>query len=184
MVGLKKGTIIVISLFLVLIVIFNIYYLFNVNILKKELATFGNQALMEVNDRAMEPSIKKGDLIVIKLDDYKYNIGDLIVFNNGNSYIVSRIITISKNEVITKDDNNTNVNKPIAMEKILGKYNYRIGHLGYIFKTLKNTSASIILFAIGVVICFILRADDYEKEEKIKARKEEKDFEDRVLKKG
>ena len=182
--GLKKGTIFIISLFLFLIVIFNIYYLFNAAILKKQLATFGNQVVLEVNDTAMEPSIRKGDLVVANTNDYDYNIGDLVVFNNGNSFIVSRIITISKNEVITKDDNNSNVNKPIAREKIIGKFAFRVGFLGAIFKTLKNTSASIILFALGVVICLILKADDYDKETKKKEIEEERLFEEKILKKN
>ena len=162
---------------MVLIVIFNGYNLVNTKILGKDLTILNDRAILEVVSGSMEPALKIGDLIVIKTNDYNYKPGDIVTFRDDNgSFITHRIVTINGNEAITKGDANNTVDKPILLDKIVGKYRYRIAYLGNVLRAFKNTSTLIIFLVMGTIVCFILSLKDEEEKEQIEQAKKEKEF--------
>jgi signal peptidase len=93
---------------------------------------------------SMEPSIKPGDLIIIRkcsIDDIK--VGDVIGYQLNDFNVVHRVIEIyhyyEETILITKGDANKTADvKPVSSDQILGKLEYTIPYFGYPAYLLKN----------------------------------------------
>lgn len=119
-----------------------------------------------IQSNSMYPSLKKGDLIVVKLnhsmDDYK--IGDIISFyayESGENIIKTHRISniVKENNMIlfeTKGDNN-DINDVYLVTEVdmVGKYIKRIPYLGKIIDILKNKYVFLIGIIIPLLIIFI-----------------------------
>ncbi len=85
--------------------------------------------------KSMYPNIKPGDMVIIRKCGFnEIYIEDIIQYNFNNYKIIHRIIKIDyiNNEVITKGDNNNNIDKyPIKREQIIGKVEFKIPFIGY-----------------------------------------------------
>ena len=178
----KKTIIVIISIMMAIIVMYNIYYLFNIRVLKNEYSSISDYALIEIQEDDMKSTLKKGDLVFISKIEDNYKIGDIVAFYDGNKYVAHRILTISNNEALIKPDDGSRVDT-VKLDKIIGKYSFRVGFVGNIFLLLKNTSISISLLVIGTVICIFLNLNSFEEKEKIKELEETREFERKMLKK-
>ena len=66
---------------------------------------------------SMEPELSAGDLIVVKeAENYKQN--DIVVFQDGNSLVVHRIIQIDGETITTKGDANKVTDEPISITAV------------------------------------------------------------------
>ena len=79
--------------------------------------------MASITSGSMWPSLKKGDLILIKgvesQDEVK--IGDVIVYTNAKGFTIHRIVEIDGDTVITKGDANNVKDAAISFDKIVGK---------------------------------------------------------------
>lgn len=70
---------------------------------------------------SMYPSLKGGDKLIFS-NDNSYKIGDIIGYYFNNRGIVHRIVSVNKNSIRTKGDNNTDVDDyTILKNDIIGK---------------------------------------------------------------
>lgn len=138
----------------ILIIIFNLYVLYNREILKKnDIKIFGYSAFVIVSG-SMEPTINVDDLIIIK-EKNVYNENDIISYkSNNNSIITHRIIKIENNLLYTKGDNNNVEDEPIEFSQVLGKLVYKINGFGKI-ATLISSPIGITIFL--AILFFIVR---------------------------
>ncbi len=173
---LKKIILGILVFFLSLIFIFNIYNLINLKILKKDLTSIGGYAVLEVVSGSMEPTIHVGDLIVIKTKDYKYKEQDIVTFYDTNgSFVTHRIMSLEKDQMITKGDHNNTEDEPSKTKSIVGKYVFKIGGLGNFLKALKNPLVSLMILIIGILICYLITMEK-EQEEKLEKEEEYQEF--------
>lgn len=122
---------------------------------------------------SMEPTIKKGDAILVKeVPEEEIRINDIISFTIQNkTNVTHRVIGIAeengKRKYTTKGDNNNTEDKErITYEQIDGKYQFKISQFGIVINLLKSKITLMILVGIIVFIaCY---------KSKIKKRKEQR----------
>ena len=79
--------------------------------------------MASITSGSMWPSLKKGDLVVIKgvqsKDEIK--IGDIVVYINPKGFTIHRVIELKADTLITKGDANNVNDVPIAYSEVIGK---------------------------------------------------------------
>jgi signal peptidase len=91
-----------------------------------------NKFLVTVTSNSMEPTLKKGDIAIIKnVEDIR--VGDIIVFESRGDLYIHRVVGIDQEYYITKGDaySYPDLGK-INRERILGKVVAKIPYLGYL----------------------------------------------------
>ena len=69
---------------------------------------------------SMEPELSAGDLLIVaKADDYAER--DVVVFQDGRTPVVHRIVSIDGESVVTKGDANNTEDDPIKLDQIKGR---------------------------------------------------------------
>ena len=150
----QKVLIYLVGICLSLILIYNIYNMINLKILKKDLTTINGYGILDVISGSMEPTIKVGDLIVINTKDKNINVGDVVTFYDVDmAFVTHRVVSINDDMMITKGDANDSLDDPIPLNNIVGKYVFKINGLGSFLTSLKNPLVSIIILIIGILIC-------------------------------
>lgn len=176
---LKRVLIIIITIILSLILVFNIYNFICLKIMHKDLATINGYALLEVVSGSMEPTIKVGDMIIIDTKAERYQKGDIVTFYDiNNAFVTHRIIEIDGKEMVTKGDNKANsIDDPTSVDKIVGKHIYTLGKLGILITSLKSPLVMFMILVIGIIICYLISTD---KEGKPILENEEVEFQEFV----
>ena len=79
--------------------------------------------MASITSGSMWPSLKKGDLVLIKGIGSKEEVqmGDIIVYQNPKGFTIHRVIRINNNTLVTKGDANNTEDEPIKYDKIIGK---------------------------------------------------------------
>ena len=126
----------------------------------------GGYQVLTILSGSMEPTIKPGSLILIKLIDnpQDLHVDDIITFyspRSQNELITHRIVDTgeqnSKVYFTTKGDANLTVdNKEIEGMKVYAKYkNIHIPYIGYLLETAKTKMGFVIFFLIPVMVILL-----------------------------
>lgn len=157
---LKKIVVIVFSILISIVLIYNIYNFICINILDKKITTVGGYGMLEVVSGSMEPTIHVGDIIIIDTKDKNYKVGDIVTFcDREGSFVTHRIIAIVEQQVITQGDHNNTEDDAIFMDDIVGKYKFKISGGGIFLAALKSPLTIIMIFVIGMLICVYVSTD-------------------------
>ena len=111
---------------------------------------------------SMEPELSTGDLIFIK-ERGTYEVGDVIVYQDGNDAITHRIIEKTENSVTTQGDANTKKDKPIHPKRIKGEVVFAIPYVGFLVYAIKTPVGT--LLVLGAAILLLERSFRKTKEE-------------------
>ena len=141
-----------ITLFLAVIIIFNLYIFIARTIGGVDNPSFFGWSSAVVVSVSMSGSIEVGDLIIIKsLENYK--IGDIITYKNGDNTVTHRIIGKNDKGFVTKGDaNNTPDEKTVSPDLIIGKVVLRIAGFGAVIAFLKTPFGMLLLLILGLLI--------------------------------
>lgn len=143
---LEKFLIISIAI-LSLIVLINFVQL---NILKKEYTNFFGYSIFKVISDSMAPTIKKNDIIVVKIkDDIKIN--DVITYKLNGDFITHRVTSIEKDSYLTMGDSNNIGDKPVPKSTVVGKVTKVFPKLG-IWRDILMTPKIFILLFFTIVL--------------------------------
>ena len=137
----------IITIILVFLILINVFSFFNISFL--------GYRTFYVATGSMSPSLEVNDLILIKKTN-KLNVGDVITYEDGNSYVTHRIVLIEDNDIITKGDSNNTNDKPISKDKVVGKmvYKFKLLYLaGYLFKNPVNW---VVIFIVGLFVTILI----------------------------
>jgi signal peptidase len=76
-----------------------------------------------ITSGSMWPTLKKGDLILIKGVDSREEIGvgDVIVYKNPKGFTIHRVVKLNEDTVVTKGDANNTLDAAISYDEIIGK---------------------------------------------------------------
>lgn len=173
---LKKIVTTIISIFLILLVTFNIYNFVSINLLHKDMAKVAGYALLEVVSGSMEPTIMVGDLIIIDTNCKEYKDNDIITFRDINdAFVTHRIISIDhdKNTMITQGDANDSKDEAMSTNAIVGKYVIKIPAMGKVMGALKNPLVMVLILVIGIIVCALVSTDDNLNPKDLKIEDEE-----------
>ena len=108
---------------------------------------------------SMESRLSVDDLVIIKATD-NYKVNDIVLFQDGNSLVIHRIIEIDGDTVTTKGDANNTADEPINKSQIKGVLVYDIAGLGAVVNILKQPISVFIILAAT----FLLTEFSYRKE--------------------
>lgn len=140
---------------------------------------FGYKAFAIVSG-SMEPTLKIGDLIIIKeAKQTEIKEQDIISFSEKNSIITHRVVKIIEESgqklYQTKgDNNNSNDDKMPTYNEIEGVYKFRVPFIGKIVILAQNIWGIIIIF--GTIYIIYIISDEKEKR-KISRHEKRKEFE-------
>lgn len=100
---------------------------------------------------SMEDRLSVDDLVIIKAtDDYKVN--DIVLYQEGNSLVIHRIIDIDGDTVTTKGDVNNAADEPINKSQIKGVLVYDIAGLDAVVNILKQPVSVFIILATVLLL--------------------------------
>lgn len=158
---LKKIIVTVVSIFLLLLLTYNVYNFISTKVLKNDIAPVFGYAVLEVVSGSMEPTIHVGDMIIIDMNDTTYDKDDIITFyDKEGSFTTHRIISIEDGEIITKGDNNDSLDsEPIIESKIVGKYKFKLDGAGKILAAFKSPLTMVMILIIGILVCVLMSTD-------------------------
>ncbi len=75
-----------------------------------------------VNGESMAPLYPHNLKLLMDTTCIDYQLGDVVVFKQGDRIIIHRLVQIFGNRIaITKGDHNTRVDRPIHLNKVMGK---------------------------------------------------------------
>ena len=98
---------------------------------------------------SMEPELSTGDLLlVVAREEYKPD--EVVVFLDGRSAVVHRIISMDGDTVITQGDANNQADEPISTELICGKVVLAIPLVGYLVSVIKTPLGTLLILALAV----------------------------------
>lgn len=120
---------------------------------------------------SMEPALEIGDLIIVK-ETTEFDENEVIVFQDGQSLVVHRIVKINEGSFITKGDANNASDNPIDLNHIKGKVIFKIPVLGNVINFMKSPVGTALIIALAFVLLeyprYIEKQKDTEEIEKIK----------------
>ena len=156
----KRVLTILITIILLLLLTFNIYSFISIHVLNKDLVTIGGYSFLEVVSGSMEPTIEIGDIVIIDTKDKDILEGDIITFKDtSGSLVTHRVVSYTDDKMITKGDFNNSNDEEISRDNIVGKYKFKIHHLGLVIKSLQSPMTFVMIFIIGILICFLVSTD-------------------------
>lgn len=131
---------------------------------------FGHGAAVVLTG-SMEPTIKTGDLILVKESD-SFEVGDVVVYQSGRILVVHRIMEIDGETAILRGDANNADDAPIELSQIKGRVFGCIPYMGTVARILKTPWATALLIG-GAVLMVELpyrkkKEEDQEELERIK----------------
>ena len=114
---------------------------------------------------SMEPEISIGDLLIIS-ERKSYEVGDVVVYQDGKIAVTHRIVSISENGVITRGDANNTEDEPITLEQIKGEVIFAMPLVGYLVNMIKTPIGTICILALAIFM--LERSFSAEKQQKEK----------------
>lgn len=162
---LKKIIVTIMVTIVSLLLVYNLYSFVSIKIFKKDLPTVAGYAALNVVSGSMEPTILVGDTIIINTKVDQYNPNDIVTFYDVNgSFVTHRIIKIEDGQMVTKGDNNNTEDEKTDLNKIVGKYEFKINHLGQFLTALKNPLVLGLILILGTLVCIFISTNEEEQE--------------------
>ena len=100
---------------------------------------------------SMEPELSVNDLIIVKETD-DFEVGQVVVFQDGYDLVVHRIIKIEGDTVTTKGDANTGEDEPISKKDIKGEVVEVVPNFGAVYDILRQPLVTVGLIALSLFL--------------------------------
>lgn len=113
---------------------------------------------------SMEPEFSEGDLIVVK-EEENYNLNDIVVFQDGSSLVVHRIVNIDGETITTMGDANTTADEPVHVSAVKGKIMFWIPYAGSVVGFLKTPVGIIGIIAAAIALIEIPHRNEKKKDD-------------------
>ena len=121
---------------------------------------------------SMEPTYAIDDVIIAKEMEH-YEVGDVVVYQDGDMVIVHRVVAVDEETIQTMGDANNVEDAPIAKDKVKGKVIASIPSMGGMVRFMKNPAAVVGMLAAAVFLMEFSYRKEKEKDddelERIKA---------------
>lgn len=120
---------------------------------------------------SMEPTITTDDLIFIRKAN-NYELGDIVLYQSGNSYVVHRIVRMEEDSIVTKGDANNTEDEPIERSSVKGVYVGKIPGAGTFIRILQNPAVILtVFFVLAVGIFTVIYIENRNRQRRIEAIK-------------
>lgn len=89
-------------------------------VLHKDYVNIGGYTFFVVASGSMSGTVDVNDMVIVKITD-DFQVGDIVTYQADGYFVTHRIISINKDQIITKGDSNNTEDDPIGRDKIIGK---------------------------------------------------------------
>ena len=89
-------------------------------VLHKDYVNIGGYTFFIVASGSMFGTVDVNDMVIVKITD-DFQVGDIVTYQADGYFVTHRIISINKDQIITKGDSNNTEDDPIGRDKIIGK---------------------------------------------------------------
>ena len=89
-------------------------------VLHKDYVNIGGYTFFIVASGSMSGTVDVNDMVIEKITD-DFQVGDIVTYQADGYFVTHRIISINKDQIITKGDSNNTEDDPIGRDKIIGK---------------------------------------------------------------
>lgn len=89
-------------------------------VLHKDYVNIGGYTFFIVASGSMSGTVDVNDMVIVKITD-DFQVGDIATYQADGYFVTHRIISINKDQIITKGDSNNTEDDPIGRDKIIGK---------------------------------------------------------------
>lgn len=114
---------------------------------------------------SMEPELSIDDLIIVKASE-EYAVGDTVVFQQKNTLIVHKIISMDGETVVTQGTANNTADEPMHVSLLKGKVVCSIGGVGKVVSVINSPFVTIIIILVAGFLLFqSYRKEDAEKQD-------------------
>ena len=100
---------------------------------------------------SMEPTLHKNDLVLVRAAEH-YAPGEIVVWQDGRSLTVHRIVEINGEQLTTRGDANNTDDEPIACSAVRGRVIARIPLLGGALRSLKTPVGTWLLLGMALLL--------------------------------
>ena len=100
---------------------------------------------------SMEPTLHVNDMVVVSRQD-SYAVGDIIVYQDGRSLVIHRVVSVSGDMLTTQGDANDIPDAPIPLSAVKGKAITQIPLLGSVLRFLKSPIGFGIMLVLAIVL--------------------------------
>ena len=149
----------ILSVFKIILIVFLIGFIicfgsivYQKKVLKSSMPNLFGYAGGTIVSGSMEPNIKIGDYVIVSVNG-GYDVGEVVMFKRGNSYIAHRVIEVFDDGIITKGDANDTEDKKISKDDVVGPVIKVIKGLGNFLTFLAKYKY---LFFVIIVLVIIL----------------------------
>lgn len=147
-----------------LVVGFNIYTANANNLVGEQLPMpFGYGAAVVLSG-SMEPELSAGDLIIVK-EETDYQTRDIVVFQDGRSLVVHRIVGMDEETFTTKGDANNVEDSPVNRNLVKGKVIFWIPVVGHMVNLIKTPVGTLLVVILAIALVEIARRREMERDE-------------------
>ena len=114
---------------------------------------------------SMEPELSVDDVVFVK-ETKDYAVDDTVVFQDGRSLVVHKIIAKDGDVVTTKGTANNTADAPIDVKYIKGEVVWSLPYVGAVVTILKTPAATILILAAAVYLLIKSYQNERREEEK------------------
>ncbi len=131
---------------------------------------------------SMEPALHVNDFVVAAEKD-DYSVGDIVVYQSGQSLTVHRIVARDGDLITTQGDANNTTDEPVPISAVKGAVVLRIPLLGSVIRLVKKPVVAILLLMAAFLLLYrALRTEEEKEKDNPEETKEEIKEEIRRLK--
>lgn len=169
----KKVIISFIYVIIMICILYNILFLINTSISKKEYFKLYGFSFFCMKTNLMEQDISKNDLIIMKEVDAKdLQNNDIIAYDINGKVRINKIVYYEQNQYTTKSNKNYYPDiETITASQIVGKKIANIPFLGVILELLQSKTVSIFTLVFLIFIFWYNRYMHLRRNERNKKRK-------------
>ena len=100
---------------------------------------------------SMEPELSENDLVLVRKAG-SYDVGDIVVYQDGGLLVIHRIVSVDGNMVVTQGDANTTADAPIKVSAIKGRAVAHIPFAGAVVRFMKSSAGSVLVLILAVIL--------------------------------
>ena len=139
---------------ILLFVLFIVIYSFvQMDIQGKEYCNLFGYSIFQIETGSMSGTLEIEDIIIVKLESDNLNRDDIITFRQDGNLVTHRIIEINDDTIITKGDSNTDSDKPITKEDVVGKVIKIFPEIAIWKKVVSDVK---VLISLGITILLLI----------------------------
>ncbi|MBQ2826020.1 MAG: signal peptidase I [Clostridia bacterium] len=145
----------------------NVYLANAARLVGNDLPTPFGYGMAVVLSGSMEPALSVDDMIIVKKTE-DISLRDIVVYSDGRSLVVHRVVKLEGDTVTTMGDANGIEDAPISRSLIKGRVVLTVPYIGKLINVIKSPLGTALIIAAAILLVELPRILEKKKDEKEK----------------